>query len=396
MRSVPKRRFKGFSEPWEQHKLGEVAEFNPKSTLPDKFQYVDLESVVGTELIAHRTEHKKSAPSRAQRLAVRGDVLYQTVRPYQKNNYLYDLPYSNFVFSTGYTQMRPDIDSYFLFSRIQEDGFVALVLDRCTGTSYPAISSNDLADIKIKVPKDKMEQIKVGAFFKTIDTTIAANRRKLDKLLAMKQAYLHEMFPAEGERVPKRRFAGFTDPWEQRELGDLGDVVTGNTPSTSEKDNWTDDGRGHVWITPADINWLIVSDSERRLSDAGWKKARTVPAKSVLITSIASIGKNAINIVPSAFNQQINAIVPSGNDAYFILSAMVKETQRFASLAGQTATAIINKTEFEKFTISLPILDEQIKIGKFFARIDCLIALEQRKLAKVQSLKQAFLHEMFV
>ena len=222
MRSVPKRRFKGFSEPWEQHKLGEVAEFNPKSTLPDKFQYVDLESVVGTELIAHRTEHKKSAPSRAQRLAVRGDVLYQTVRPYQKNNYLYDLPYSNFVFSTGYTQMRPDIDSYFLFSRIQEDGFVALVLDRCTGTSYPAISSNDLADIKIKVPKDKMEQIKVGAFFKTIDTTIAANRRKLDKLLAMKQAYLHEMFPAEGESVPKRRFVGFVDEWVEKALDDLG------------------------------------------------------------------------------------------------------------------------------------------------------------------------------
>src|SRR5699024_5331375 len=102
---VPKRRFEGFTEEWEEWKLGEVAEFNPNSTLPDVFKYVDLESVNGTEIVNCRTEYKRSAPSRAQRLAVCGDVFYQTVRPYQKNNYLYDLPYSNFVFSTGYAQM---------------------------------------------------------------------------------------------------------------------------------------------------------------------------------------------------------------------------------------------------------------------------------------------------
>lgn len=73
---------------------------------------MDLESVIGTELISHRTECKKNAPSRAQRLARRGDVFYQTVRPYQKNNYLFELDDSNYVFSTGYAQLRPKIDSY--------------------------------------------------------------------------------------------------------------------------------------------------------------------------------------------------------------------------------------------------------------------------------------------
>lgn len=118
---VPEWRFKGFSNAWEQRKLGELALFNPKDELPQTFEYVDLESVVGTELLSHRTEVKSSAPSRAQRLAHTGDLFYQTVRPYQKNNYLFEKPDNNYVFSTGYAQMRPYVDGYFLLSLVQSE-----------------------------------------------------------------------------------------------------------------------------------------------------------------------------------------------------------------------------------------------------------------------------------
>lgn len=87
-KNTPTVRFKGFTDDWEQRKLEDLAEVNPKSVIPEKFEYVDLESVVGTEIIAHRTETRDSAPSRAQRLAKKGDVFYQTVRPYQKNKRL--------------------------------------------------------------------------------------------------------------------------------------------------------------------------------------------------------------------------------------------------------------------------------------------------------------------
>lgn len=87
-----------FDFSWEQRKLGELALFNPKDELPQTFEYVDLESVVGTEMLSHRTEVKSSAPSRAQRLAHTGDLFYQTVRPYQKNNYLFEKPDNNYVF----------------------------------------------------------------------------------------------------------------------------------------------------------------------------------------------------------------------------------------------------------------------------------------------------------
>ena len=106
---------------WEQRKLGELALFNPKDELPQTFEYVDLESVVGTEMLSHRTEVKSFAPSRAQRLAHTGDLFYQTVRPYQKNNYLFEKPDNNYVFSTGYAQMRPYVDGYFLLSLVQSE-----------------------------------------------------------------------------------------------------------------------------------------------------------------------------------------------------------------------------------------------------------------------------------
>ncbi|MDN6147087.1 MAG: restriction endonuclease subunit S, partial [Tetragenococcus koreensis] len=195
--------------------------------------------------------------------------------------------------------------------------------------------------------------------------------------------------------VPELRFKGFTDEWEERKLGELGKIYTGNTPKTSDLDNWTDNKEGHIWITPTDIDKLIMSDSDRHLSEKGWSKARKIPENSVLITSIASIGKNTINAVPVAFNQQINAIVPEKNDSYFILSAMIKDTARFASVAGQTATAIINKTTFEKFQIATPSYEEQQKIGTFFKQLDDTITLHQRKLEKLQKLKKAALQSFF-
>ena len=190
----PEIRFKGFTDAWEQRELGECAEFNPKSELPDIFEYVDLESVVGTDILSHRTESKSSAPSRAQRLAQKGDVFYQTVRPYQKNNCIFENDENNWVFSTGYAQLRPVNDGYFLLTLLQNEDFVKLVLDRCTGTSYPAINSNDLADIDVNIPINNLEQQRIGDYFRNLDSLITLHQRKLEKLKNIKKACLEKMF----------------------------------------------------------------------------------------------------------------------------------------------------------------------------------------------------------
>ena len=174
--NVPEIRFKGFSDTWEQRKLGELAVFNPKEEIPDVFEYVDLESVVDTEMLSHRTEEKATAPSRAQRLAHTGDLFYQTVRPYQKNNYLFEKPDKHYVFSTGYAQLRPFIDGYFLLSLVQNGQFVKTVLDNCTGTSYPAINANDLAEIEVFSPKDEQEHHQIGTYFRNLDNLITLHQ----------------------------------------------------------------------------------------------------------------------------------------------------------------------------------------------------------------------------
>ena len=191
---VPKFRFSGFTGDWEQRKLGELAVFNPKEELPDVFEYVDLESVVGTEMLFHRTEEKSTAPSRAQRLANNGDLFYQTVRPYQKNNYLFEKLDNHYVFSTGYAQLRPFVDGYFLLSLVQNGQFVKTVLDNCTGTSYPAINANDLAEIEVFFPKDECEHHQIGTYFRSLDHLITLHQRKLEKLKIIKKSFLEKMF----------------------------------------------------------------------------------------------------------------------------------------------------------------------------------------------------------
>lgn len=193
-KQVPQIRFKGYVDTWEQRKLGELAFFNPKEKLPDVFEYVDLESVVGIEMLSHRTEEKATAPSRAQRLAHTGDLFYQTVRPYQKNNYLFEKSEKHYVFSTGYAQLRPLVDGYFLLSLVQNGQFVKTVLDNCTGTNYPAINANDLAEIDVFYPKDEHEQHQIGEYFRHLDHLITLHQRKLDMLKKLKSACLSEMF----------------------------------------------------------------------------------------------------------------------------------------------------------------------------------------------------------
>ena len=166
-----------YAHPWEQRKLNELAEFNPKCNLPNSFEYVDLESVVGTEMISSRYEIKENAPSRAQRLAKKGDVFYQTVRPYQRNNYLFDKEENNYVFSTGYAQLRPNCNSRYLLNLLQTDSFVNIVLNNCTGTSYPAINSSDLGNIHVTTTKNIREQTKIGEIFYRLDNLITLHQR---------------------------------------------------------------------------------------------------------------------------------------------------------------------------------------------------------------------------
>ena len=191
--TVPKIRFKGFDGDWKKVRLEDIAIINPKCELPDSFEYVDLESVVGTIMTSHRREIKASAPSRAQRLAEKGDIFYQTVRPYQKNNYHYQMDNKDFVFSTGYAQIRALKDGLFLFTVIQSNQFMKQVMDNCTGTSFPAINPSSLRKLWV-YDCDMQEQQVIGKYFSALDRKIELQSQRLEKLKQIKAACLDKMF----------------------------------------------------------------------------------------------------------------------------------------------------------------------------------------------------------
>ena len=395
MGNTPNIRFKGFTDYWEQRKLNEVAEFNPKSELPDEFEYVDLESVVGTEMISHRTETKDSAPSRAQRLAQPGDVFFQTVRPYQKNNYLFSKLDNNYVFSTGYAQMRPNIDTAFLMSFLQTDSFVKIVLDNCTGTSYPAINSNDLSNLEISLPKSFEEQKKVGKTIISIDNLITLHQRKCDETKKLKKFMLQKMFPKKDAKKPEIRFAGFTDDWEQRKLGEILIGLQNNTLSRADLSNETGVAKN--------VHYGDVLIKFGEVLDVSKEKLPMISDESILSKYKSSFLQNGDVIVADTAEDSTvgkcseiaglnDEIVLSGLHTIpyrpiekfasgylgYYLNSSAYHNQLIPLMQGIKVTSI-SKSAMQDTDIVYPkSMEEQGKIGDYFQSLDNLITLHRR------------------
>lgn len=179
---------------WEVKKLGEVCEINPRSEeLPTSFIYIDLESVENGRLVKEERVSIDDSPSRAQRLLTKNDILFQMVRPYQKNNYFFDKTSLDYVASTGYAQIRTNNNPAFIYQMLHSQVFVNKVIEKCTGTSYPAINSTDLKSIKILLPTNS-EQTRISYFLSKIDDKINTVKEQLETTKTYKKGLLQKMF----------------------------------------------------------------------------------------------------------------------------------------------------------------------------------------------------------
>ena len=353
---------------WEQRKLGELALFNPKDELPQIFEYVDLESVVGTEMLSHRTEVKSSAPSRAQRLAHTGDLFYQTVRPYQKNNYLFEKPDNNYVFSTGYAQMRPYVDGYFLLSLVQSERFVKVVLDNCTGTSYPAINANDLAEIEVAAPSDEGEAQKIGTIFRSIDNLITLHQRKC--------------------QIDGCRFQSpLAITWEQRKLSEIATMHARIGWQNLRTSEFLDNG-DYMLITGTDfMDGAVNFDTCHYVERERYEQDKHIQIRngSILITKDGTLGKVAYiqgltmpaTLNAGVFNVEIRDEKEVDNRYLFqYLKAPFLMDYVDKKATGGTIKHL-NQNILVDFPVVLPQKDEQAKIGEYFLGIDNLITLHQ-------------------
>ena len=396
----PRIRFKGYTDAWEQRKLNEIALFNPKEELPDEFEYVDLESVVGTEMLSHRTETKQSAPSRAQRLARTGDLFYQTVRPYQKNNYLFEKLDKHYVFSTGYAQLRPLVDGYFLLSLVQSECFVKVVLDNCTGTSYPAINANDLANIEVHFPTSSEEQQQIGDYFRNLDHLITLHQRKCEQAKILKKYMLQNMFPQNGSNVPKIRFDGFTNAWEQRKLSEIADKVTEKNRNNEFSEPFTNSAELGI-ISQRDYFDREVVNQENLDGYYIVKNDDFVYNPRISVTApVGPINRNRLG--RNGVMSPLYTVFRTHGIDNLYLEFYFKTTSwhRFMKLNGDSGARFdrftISSTQFMEMPIPLPDKDEQRKIGEYFDVLDHLITLHQHKCDELLNIKKFMLEKMFV
>ena len=284
---------------------------------------------------------------------------------------------------------------YQLLVKMDADGFWKTL---SCGSTFESLNSDNIKNAEVKIPTTA-EQIKIGGYFQQLDNLITLHQRKFEKLTNVKKSMLEKMFPQNGSSYPEIRFKGFTDPWEQRKLGDIADIVGGGTPSTGNQSYWDGD---IDWYAPAEIaDQIYVNSSQKKITGLGYENssAKILPPGTVLFTSRAGIGKTAILTRKGCTNQGFQSIVPYRGelDSYFIFSR-TEELKRYGELvgAGSTFVEVSGKQMAVMELMMPPTMREQQTIGGFFQQLDHLITLHQRELEKLQNIKKSMLEKMFV
>ena len=393
--SYPEIRFKGFTDPWEQRKFEEIAVRSSVICSDDTLPRVEYEDIVsGTGRLNKDIYAKQSIKSGIA--FHQGDVLYGKLRPYLQN---WLLPTFDGLAVGDFWVLQPqNADSSFLYRLIQSRQFDE-VANQSTGTKMPRADWKLVSKTVFSIPSNISEQAAIGTYFTALDSLITLHQRKFEKLTNVKKSMLEKMFPQNGSSYPEIRFKGFTDPWEQRKLGDIADIVGGGTPSTGNQSYWDGD---IDWYAPAEIaDQIYANSSQKKITGLGYENssAKMLPPGTVLFTSRAGIGKTAILTRKGCTNQGFQSIVPHRGelDSYFIFSR-TEELKRYGELvgAGSTFVEVSGKQMAVMELMMPPTMREQQTIGGFFQQLDHLITLHQRELEKLQNIKKSMLEKMFV
>ncbi|WQV92034.1 restriction endonuclease subunit S [Helicobacter pylori] len=232
------------------------------------------------------------------------------------------------------------------------------------------------------------EQIAIANILSDVDHYLYSLDALILKKESVKKALSFELLSQ------RKRLKGFNQAWQRVKVKDFGIIITGSTPLTQISEYWN----GTIsWITPTDINDnKDIFNSERKITQKGLDTIRMIPKNSVLVTCIASIGKNAILRVNGACNQQINAIIPNKDfNADFIYYLMENNKQYLLGKAGVTATYIISKQVFEEIDFFVPKdLNEQIAIANILSGLDHEIASLKNKKRQFENIKKALNHDL--
>jgi len=379
---------------WKNVRIKDVAFVNKNSLGNDtpndfKFKYIDLSSVNNRQ-VEFPTEYIKynEAPSRARRIAQKGDIIMATVRPNLLGYCMVDFDTNEYIYSTGFAVIENKKDllnNYFLFSYLFSKKFQDDISNMLVGSSYPAINSSDVLNLKFDLPP-LPEQNRIVSVLETWDKNIKNLNKKIEIKKNIKKGLMQDLLTG------KKRLSGFKDKWEELKIKDIGEIVTGNTPSKRIAEYY---GDKYLWATAFDFNGVYIDNTEIKLSELGKSVSRVVPIGSILITCIASIGKNAIAQKPMSFNQQINAIIPNKkHNSEFIYYLIENSAHKLKEVAGGGALAMISKGVFEKIKLIFPKLEEQNAIANILTTADKEITELEKKLEVINEQKKYLLNNL--
>lgn len=404
---TPAIRFKGFTDTWEQRKLGEISEsfeygLNAAATEYDgKHKYIritDIDDSTHLFLQDNLTSPDVDFSTVDDYLLQKGDVLFARTGASVGKTYIYrpsdgDLYFAGFLIRA---KIKSDYDADFIFQNTLTDNYDSYIRITSQRSGQPGVNAQEYANFALSVPC-LAEQKKIGAYFTNLDNLITLHQRKYDKLTKVKKAMLKKMFPQNGANKPEIRFRGFTDGWEHCKLNSIADVRDGTHASPQYFSS------GHPFITSKNVkDGYINYDDVQYISDEDYEeinKRSKVDVNDILMGMIGTIGNLALIREEPDFAIKNVALIKDTGDIFYLylyhyLQSETVLNQLLENMDGGTQKFVALK-RIRELNIAFPIKSEQQAIGTYFHNLDSVITLHQRKCDKYKSIKAGLIRKLF-
>ncbi|HIC7193372.1 TPA: restriction endonuclease subunit S [Enterococcus faecalis] len=397
----PQLRFEGFTDDWEERKLGTIYDFGKGKGLPlESFIYSSNNPAIAyghlytkySEVISEVfwSSNDNGVLSKDNDLLFPGSSTVPNGTAQANAITLNNVKLGGDII-IGRPKEGVGVLSTFMSYQInsQRQKLFPIIV----GTTITHMYGKDISKLNFFIT-DYSEQEKIASFFKQLDATITLHQRKLDLLKEQKKGFLQKMFPKNGAKVPELRFAGFADDWEERKLGEFTTSFSGGTPSAGNSSYY----KGDIpFIRSGEIN---SDKTELFLTEDGLKNssAKMVSVGDILYALYgATSGEVGISQINGAINQAILAIKPIGGySSHFIMQWLKLQKQKIIDKYLQGGQGNLSGSIVKDLILNIPNFEEQQKIGSFFKQLDNTIALHQRKLDLLKEQKKGFLQKMFV
>ena len=420
-RRVPRIRFKGFEEDWEQRELRNMFDFLQNNTLSRAD--LDVESGVArnvhygdvlikfgeyldtSRLMLPYIPSQQIVDKFKGSLLQDGDVIMVDTAEDEavgKCTEIAGLQGSPTISGLHTIPLRPreKFAPGYLGYYMNSDSYHDQLLPLMQGIKVTSVSKSAILNTDISYPDESNEQAEIGGFFIRLDCLLSLHQRKLEKLKILKKAMLEKMFPKNGAKVPEIRFSGFTEDWEQRKLGEMSSLITkGTTPldkSNTGNVNFVniesiDEASGEITITKK------ITNEEHD----GYLRRSQLKENDILFSIAGTLGRVTSvksSILPANTNQALAIIRRKTGDLQYVKTYLKGKVVSDYIKKNPTIGAQPNLSleQVGNLEIALPILDEQKKIGEYFSGLNNLISLHQRKLEKLRQIKKSMLERMFV